>query len=197
MKVLALELSSPVGSVAYCDDDGGRDLRVFPADRKHSGFFYENLEAAYGDGKKPDVIVVGVGPGSYAGVRIAIATAIGLQAACGARLRGLPSICAIDRPEYLFVGDARRNSYFFAHVNAGEFVEGPTLGSLDEISLLVAAAPDLPVIATEPLPPFEEATIENPSALRLVEIATDNEQLEELPFEPIYLRPPYITTPRR
>ena len=196
MKVLALELSSPVGSVAFCDDDGGRDLRVFPADRKDSGFFYENLQAAYSDGKKPDVIVVGLGPGSYAGVRIAIATAIGLQSACGARLRGLPSICAIDRAEYLFVGDARRNSYFFAHVKAGEFVEAPTLGSADEISLRLAAAPDWPVLATEPLSPFEQATIENPSALRLVEIATEKEQLEELPLEPIYLRAPYITTPR-
>lgn len=197
MKVLALELSSPVGSVAFCDDEGGRDLRVFPADRKDSGFFYENLGAAYREGAKPDVIVVGLGPGSYAGIRIAIATAIGLQAASRARLIGLPSICAIDRVEFLFVGDARRGSFFFAHVKEGDCLEGPTLASADEIGLRINETPHLPVIATEPLPSFAQALVENPSALRLVELAAGMEKDEERPLEPIYLRAPYITTPRK
>ena len=85
MKVLALELSSPVGSVAFCDHGGERDLRVFPADRKDSGLFYENLQEMQETSGRPEVIVVGLGPGSYAGVRIAIATAVGLKAAWGAR----------------------------------------------------------------------------------------------------------------
>ena len=94
-------------------------FEAFPADRKDSGLFYENLEGIYRESGPPEVIVVGLGPGSYAGVRIAIATAIGLKAAANARLVGLPSICAIDQSEYLFVGDARRNSFFFAHVVRG------------------------------------------------------------------------------
>ena len=87
MKVLALELSSPVGSVALSRPRRKkREFRTFPADRKNSGFFYENLQAIYQATAPPDLIVVGLGPGSYAGVRIAIATALGLRAASGARL---------------------------------------------------------------------------------------------------------------
>ena len=82
---------------------------------------------------RPEVIVVGLGPGSYAGVRIAIATAVGLKAAWGARLLGLPSVCALDHVEYVAVGDARRNSFFFAHVIRGRCVEGPTLATAEEI----------------------------------------------------------------
>lgn len=197
MKVLALELSSPVGSVAFCDDQDRRDFRAFPADRKDSGLFYENLGEIYNAGPAPDMIVVGLGPGSYAGVRIAIATALGLKAASGARLLGLPSICAIDQPEYLFVADARRSSYFFAHVAHGRCLEGPTLANREEIALRMSEAPQLPVIATQPLPAFQQATVENPSALRLVEIACAIGEGEERVLEPIYLREPYITTPRK
>src|SRR6476659_6803442 len=104
MRVLALELSTAIGSLAFCDDSV-RLFRTFPADRKDSALFYENLEGIYRGSGPPEVIVVG--PGSYAGVRIAIATAIGLKVAANARLVGLPSICAIDQSEYLVVGDAR------------------------------------------------------------------------------------------
>lgn len=197
MKVLALELSSPVGSVAFCDEEGGRDLRTFPADRKDSGFFYENLSAIYEEFAEPGLIVVGLGPGSYAGIRIAIATALGLKLASGARLLGLPSICALERPEYLFVGDARRNSFFFAHVREGRCLEGPTLASAGEIAARMNEAPHLPVIATQPLPPLAEVMVENPSALRLAELALDHDDKAEAPLEPIYLREPYITTPRK
>ncbi len=197
MKVLALELSSPVGSVAFCDEEGERDLRAFPADRKDSGFFYENLSAIYQEFGHPDLIVVGLGPGSYAGVRIAIATALGLKLAAGARLLGLPSICAVERAEYLFVGDARRNSFFFAHVKEGRCLEGPTLASAEETERRMSEAPHLPVVATQPLPPFAHVMVENPSALRLVELASGHDWGTERPLEPIYLREPYITTPRK
>ena len=129
MKVLALELSATIGSLAFCDDSA-RLFRTFPADRKD-----------------PEVIVVGLGPGSYAGVRIAIATAIGLKAAANARLVGLPSICAIDQSEYLFVGDARRSSFFFAHVVRGCCMEGPKLASEAEIRAKLQAFQPLPAIA--------------------------------------------------
>ncbi|MBA2434470.1 MAG: hypothetical protein H0V54_05185, partial [Chthoniobacterales bacterium] len=132
MKVLALELSSSVGSVAFSGQSDAQ-LKVFPADRKDSGLFYENLSALQQSSETPDTIVVGLGPGSYAGVRIAIATAIGLRAATRSRLLGLPSISAFDLEEYLVVGDARRNSFFFAHVVDGRCVEGPTLATEAEL----------------------------------------------------------------
>ncbi len=194
MKVLALELSSSVGSIALRGRGDEHLLRVFPADRKDSGLFYENLSAIQETSGPPEAIVVGLGPGSYAGVRIAIATAIGLRAASGARLLGLPSICAFDEEEYLVVGDARRNSFFFARVIDGECVEGPTLATEPELRGLLEPRPDLPVFATEALPRFERVTIAHPCALRLAELALRVEGGGEEMLEPIYLREPHITT---
>ena len=44
---------------------------------------------------------------------------------------------------------------------------------------------------------FDGLTIEHPSAFRLVELATEADRLVEEGLEPIYLREPYITTPRQ
>ncbi|MGI8955480.1 MAG: tRNA (adenosine(37)-N6)-threonylcarbamoyltransferase complex dimerization subunit type 1 TsaB [Chthoniobacterales bacterium] len=196
MKVLALELSSSVGSVAL-RDQGGEQLKVFPADRKDSGLFYENLSAIQESSGAPEAIVVGLGPGSYAGVRIAIATAIGLRAASGARLFGLPSICAFEPEEYLVVGDARRNSFFFARVADGVCAEGPTLATDPELRTFLVARPDLPVFATQALPQFERLTLAHPCALRLAELALRVEGKDEEMLEPIYLREPHITPASR
>lgn len=197
MKVLALELSSATGSVAFCDNGESRDVRVFPADRKDSGLFYENLQALQKKMGRAQVIAVGLGPGSYAGVRIAIATAIGLKAAWGARLLGLPSICALEHEEYVFVGDARRNSFFFAHIVRGHCVEGPTLATEEEIRSKLRGWPHLPTIAPESLAQFAGVIVEHPSALRLAQLAFDAEMGDEETLAPIYLREPYITTPKK
>ena len=193
MKVLALELSSSVGSVALSGGSDGPAFRTFPADRKDSGFFFENLRAIYETGGPPDRIVVGLGPGSYAGVRIAIATAMGLRIASGACLVGVPSICAIERKEYIFVGDARRNSFVFSHVVDGCCATGPALATEEELRTRLSQAGELPIIATEPMAQFEHLTIEHPSALRLVELAARFQDEDAETLAPIYLREPYIT----
>lgn len=195
--MLALELSSSVGSIAFCDNGAAHLLRVFPADRKDSGLFYENLSAIREAIGSPEAIVVGLGPGSYAGVRIAIATALGLRAATGARLLGLPSICAMQEEEYLVVGDARRNSFFFAHVIDGTFVEGPVLATEEELRARLESRPNLPHLAVQTLPQFDGMTVAHPCALRLAALAlrVEGEDVEML--EPIYLREPHITTASR
>lgn len=197
MKVLALELSSPVGSVAFLDETAAQYGRVFPADRKDSGLFYENLREIHQTCASPDLIVVGLGPGSYAGTRIAIATALGLQAASGARLLGLPSICAYESDEYVVVGDARRNSFFLAHVIRGRCVEGPTLATEEELRAKLSSWPDLPILATQPLPQFANVAVAHPSALRLAVLANQAKIDPGQTLEPIYLREPYITTPKK
>src|SRR6266852_6074903 len=99
MKVLALELSSAQGIIAWLDGESDPFAVTFSNDRKHSGLFFENLQCCSRQFGAPDLIVVGLGPGSYAGVRIAIAAAIGLRTASNARLIGLPSICAMETGE--------------------------------------------------------------------------------------------------
>jgi tRNA threonylcarbamoyl adenosine modification protein YeaZ len=61
-------------------------------------------------------IVVGTGPGSFAGIRAAIAFANGYRLATGCEVVGLPSACALAVSEgpSAVVGDARRGMYWVA-----------------------------------------------------------------------------------
>src|SRR5207244_3931023 len=105
MKILALELSSARGSVALFNDGNVDFVREWPNDRKNSGPFFEYLAEVLKEFEKPDTIIVGLGPGSYAGTRIAISAAIGLQAASQSRLIGYPSAKVLVR----LASDANRN----------------------------------------------------------------------------------------
>lgn len=198
MKILSLELSSRRGSIALLDRGEECFVCEFANDRKHSGAFFEKLKEVTNDSDAAELIVVGTGPGSYAGVRIAIAAAIGLAAATGARLIGIPSFCAIptDAASYLAIGDARRQSFYYAHIVGGECAEGPTLCSEGELRARIVGLTS-PVYASEPLPMFEQAEFRAPSASLLAGLAGRGSHGEsKAPLEPIYLREPHITTPK-
>ena len=199
MKILALELSSAQGSIAWLGGERDPFAVSFSNDRKHSGLFFENLQRCSRQFGPPDLIVVGLGPGSYAGVRIAIAAAVGLRMASAAKLIGLPSLCALDTGarEYCAIGDARRHSFFFARVSAGRLLAGPTLYSAAELDARIADSA-VPVYASESLAQFPQAVVAFPSAGKLAELARDqvDEVSDSQPLEPIYLREPHITTPK-
>jgi tRNA threonylcarbamoyladenosine biosynthesis protein TsaB len=206
MKILALELSTARGSIAALGDDGDRSTalrtclaREWANDRKHSGLFFDNLQDIAKKFGVPEIIAVGLGPGSYAGIRIAISAAIGLQQATGARLVGLPSICAFEAEEYCVIGDARRNSFFFAQAAGNELTEGPTLLSEAELrAKLDKLESNMSIFCSEPLPQFTGAVVRYPSAKVLARLAQDpNRRFALPPLEPMYLREPHITVARK
>jgi tRNA threonylcarbamoyladenosine biosynthesis protein TsaB len=200
VKILALELSTARGSLAWLDEDDTNLTREWPNDRKNSALFFENLHAVTEKFGSPDTIIVGLGPGSYAGTRIAISAAIGLHVSSDASLIGYPSISAIecDAHEYCVIGDARRKSFFFARIRAKNLVEGPTLFTESELKpKLDAIEMALPVFTSDSLPQFERAEVRFPSALVLARLAREPQRSFSLPpLEPIYLREPHITMPK-
>ena len=198
MKILALELSTSRGCLAWLD--GEIELRrEWPNDRKNSAAFFENLQAIQRKFGAPETIIVGLGPGSYAGTRIAISAAIGIQLSCDARLIGYPSICAMesDAQEYCVIGDARRKSFFFARILRNEITEGPTLFSEVELKARLESIDcATPVFSSEFLPQFQGPVISFPSALILARLAKEPRRRFCLPpLEPLYLREPHITIP--
>ncbi len=221
MKVLALELSSARGSIALLDGDKIEFAREWPNDRKNSGPFFEHLREVRKQFGKPATIVVGLGPGSYAGTRIAISAAIGfsfggtgsvpsdekteLMGRHGGRpsirLVGYPSIAAIDgdAPEYVVIGDARRQTFFFSRIRENNVIEGPDLISEAELrEKLDKLDKKMPILATEKLPQFERAELRYPSAQLLARLATDwKKSFAQPPLEPMYLREPHITIPKK
>ena len=87
MITLALETSTPRGGVAVFQDGELVFSESFTADRSHSSGLFAVIERALAGKERPGQIVVGLGPGSYAGVRIAIAAGIGISVATGAEMR--------------------------------------------------------------------------------------------------------------
>ncbi len=198
MKILALELSTARGSLSWLDTEATDFTREWPNDRKNSTLFFENLDVVTEKFGAPDTIIVGLGPGSYAGTRIAISAAIGLQVSSGARLIGFPSISAMeyDAHEYCVIGDARRKSFFFARIRANNLVDSPVLFSESELTLKLDAI-EMPVFTSDSLPQFERAVVRFPSALLLAKLAREPQRSFSLPpLEPIYLREPHITMPK-
>jgi len=200
MKILALELSTARGSLAWLDNDGVELSREWPNDRKNSGALFKNLDAVTKKFGAPKTIIVGLGPGSYAGTRIAISAAIGLGLSSGARLIGFPSICVMecDAYEYCVIGDARRKTFFFARIHGQEPVEGPTLYSESEMKAKLDRLEQAPpIFSSEFLPQFDRAVVRYPSAVVLGRVAQQPQRSFHFPpLEPIYLREPHITMPK-
>ena len=146
MRVLALDTSTSHGSVALLD--GGRVLldESCVSDRNHGCTLVPLLQRARDLVERFDCIAVGLGPGSYAGVRIAIATAMGLGMADGAKLVGIPSVSAweCDTDHHLAIGDARREAFYFTKVERGICTEGPLLVDAAGLVARVARAQAAP-----------------------------------------------------
>ncbi len=97
MTILALEFSSEQRSVALlregdvageAHETGGRNVAAF-------GMIENVLAQAKIEREEVEVIAVGLGPGSYTGVRAAIALAQGWQLARGIKTMGLSSVAAM------------------------------------------------------------------------------------------------------
>jgi tRNA threonylcarbamoyladenosine biosynthesis protein TsaB len=200
VKTLAFELSSARGSLTWRDGDFEWAAQ-WANDRKNSGEFFQNVAEARKLFGAPEQIIVGLGPGSYAGTRIAISTAIGLQLATKANLVGLSSLCAIesDAVEYAIVGDARRQSFFLAQVRDNTLAVPP--GLYTEADLRIALENlrmPMPIFSVETLPQFEGVNVRYPSARILAQLAGEANRAFVLPpLEPMYLREPHITTPKQ
>lgn len=199
MIVLAIDTSTPRGSVALLADAAVVFEERFIADRSHSASLFPALEKARALVERVDQVVVGLGPGSYAGVRIAIAAALGLELSLGAKLAGVPSVAALDvaAREYVVIGDARRETFYFTRVAEGVCAEGPLLATAEELAARLAGCRELPLYATADVPGFSAAEIVHPSAAILARLATSGRGIVATgDIEPIYLREPHITAPK-
>lgn len=199
MITLAIDTSTPQGSVAMLQDGAMILDDQFMADRSHSASLFTTLERVLGEHPRIDQIAIGLGPGSYAGIRISIAAALGLQLAHNAELVGLPSVAglAAKLDDYVAIGDARRETFYFTRVEGGICTDGPRLLTESELRETLGAFAGLPVFTSAPLPAFPEAQVVHPSAAILGRLAAEQQGITARgDLEPIYLREPHITRPK-
>ncbi len=130
MLVLGIETSTGIGSVALIDDKG-----LLAEYRINIGMVYserlmiaiDRLLSDTGTGiEKLDSIAVSIGPGSFAGLRVGLATAKGIHVATGKPIAPVPSLDAIAQ-NLKFAGrqicamiDARKKEVYAAIYENGK-----------------------------------------------------------------------------
>jgi len=155
MLILAFDTATDVATSALVSDDevvGERTSRAVTV--------LEDIDAllrqAGAHTRELDAIAVGIGPGSFTGIRIGLATARGLALALGVPVAGVSTLDALaaGAPEALPVIDARRGEVFVLQgeprVLAPDELELATgtvcvgSGAVRYRSLLEAAGADIP-----------------------------------------------------
>jgi tRNA threonylcarbamoyladenosine biosynthesis protein TsaB len=173
----------------------------------------ERAAAAAGGWDAVERLAVGLGPGSFVGIRIGIATARGLAASTGLPVSGICTLDALGRalgeltgPERsrLAVLDARRGEVFAAlYSPAGERLWEPLVAAPSELAERVAELPAPPLAAGSGAVRFRDEL-----ASRGVDVPEDGDAVHRVAarhicalaeaapdrgdgrLEPIYLRAP-------
>jgi len=208
--ILAIETSTPKASLALLDRESGEEIwqSTFESDRLHNAkIFHPITEALDICQRKLHRIVVGLGPGSYSGVRVGISVANGLGLALDVPVTGMASIAVLsDEEEYVVTGDARRSSYYLAHIQNRRLENDPDLMDAsqwrDEMTALREKG--LKIYSTEKALVMQnenEIELRQPEAVELARETINIESTElsepvEQSLQPIYLRAPYITQPK-
>jgi tRNA threonylcarbamoyl adenosine modification protein YeaZ len=186
MKTLIIENSTAQGSLAIAEDDS----IIWETGFSKAGALAAAIEWGVGHFGMPDEIVVGLGPGSYTGLRVAAATAIGLSLALECPAVGCPSVLGYQEPDYFVVGDARRGTVFLARVEEHSLREEPELIPIEQFH---AAAPKLSLnrlYAVGLIPGLDQVEIKVPQARFLVA----RRSMFRPRVEPMYLKEPHVTS---
>jgi len=194
MKILAIEFSSDHRSVAVLD--GAQLLAEQTVTEGRDTAAVALIESALGQAAvgrtEIDCIAVGIGPGSYTGIRAAIALTQGWQLALGVKVLGVDSLEALAkgeqaagrRGEITLAVDAQRGEFYLAKyelVDVGiRNVEPMHLAKRAEYEVLLAAGQ--PVIGPGMGDNF-------PAAEHVGRLAAErNYFVEASELSPVYLR---------
>lgn len=189
---LGIDTSTDV-RVGLADDTGVLASRAVTDSRAHAEQLMPLVTATLaGAGRRlADIglIVVGVGPGPFTGLRVGVVTAQTLGLALGVPVRGVCSLDAVAaghaaEGEFLAVSDARRREVYWARYAAdGRRLEGPAVSPASEL-------PDLPVIG-----PGAHLAGGEASGLDGGVLAFTGPRLPEAGLSPLYLRRPDAEVP--
>ncbi len=160
---VALETSSRSPTVAVRAGERVLEVRL-ESGRAHASDLVPALDRMLRelDGSPAAItsVLVGTGPGSYTGLRVGIATALGVARGTGAKLRGVPSgetLChgeLAPGEEAAVLLDARSGEVYFAHyrrtADEVEVVRAPCVLRPEEVAAALPRAGPLFVDAPSP-----------------------------------------------
>lgn len=195
MNLLAIDCSSRRGSVAASMEGVLAGTWEVVGGRGTRGDLFRAVQKGLALAAPLDRVLVGIGPGSYNGIRSAISLAAGLRAATGCGLVPIPSPLGVEGgAAFDFVGDARGGQFHFTSVEAGAVVDGPRLILPEALEALLELA-QRPVFAAESIDRFPDILCRPPTGPGLIRAGAGARPVPGVP-EPLYLKPPHITPPR-
>jgi tRNA threonylcarbamoyl adenosine modification protein YeaZ len=201
MKILAIEFSTDERSVAVLVDGDVRGTAVEAATRATPAFgmITKALQQAGVGRQEIECLAIGLGPGSYTGIRAAIALAQGWQLARPVKLLGIGSVECLALAaqskgwfgQVDFAIDAQRNEFYLARYEISQStrreIEPLRLATREEVNARVATGGVLAGPALDGIFVGARALIPTAADLgRLEANRTDFVPGEKL--EPIYLR---------
>jgi tRNA threonylcarbamoyladenosine biosynthesis protein TsaB len=198
MTILALEFSSEQRSVAIARDGSVLHEAVETGGRGTSAFAMIDrvLAAAKLEREQIEAIAVGLGPGSYTGIRTAIALAEGWKLAREVSVTGVSSaaaIAAVAHAEKIIgpvsvVINAQREEFYCATYDIAEpsWTEITPLKILSRAGVLSLSQGRL-LIGPE-APKFPDGRLIFPSAAAVGRLAERRDKQSTEQLEPIYLR---------
>ncbi len=219
-RVAAIDTSTPVGSVALFEDGSLVAADAQRVSNAHGESLLPMVDALFGRlGWKPGDVgrwAVGVGPGSFTGVRIGVATAKGIVIATGAELVAVTSLDAVAFGIEAAEGDAiasivdAMKGEVFLQVRAGaSLVIEPEnvpfarvtarLAQVECLRMIVAGdsgqtfdAPGVPFdVVRRSAPPNDFSRAESVGRIAVRRPPDDPDTVE-----PLYIRAPDITKPK-
>ena len=194
---LAIDTSSSIGSIALGNNKVVVQSIDFKGPQRHSASLFPALVRLGLPRLKLRRIVVGLGPGSFSGIRVALAAAQGIALAQKIPVVGICSAysAGLQRKEVTRLGvfaDAKRREAFCTVFEHGQIELATYLIPMAEIE--EHASKFTLAVSAEPLPGISARVY--PRAQDLLAIPdSDPGWVTQPPLEPIYLREPVAAKP--
>src|SRR5271155_2567849 len=194
---LAFETSSSLGSIALGNAQVVVQSIEFQGPQRHSAALFPALVRLGIPRLKLRRIIVGIGPGSFSGIRVSLATAQGIALVQGVPVIGICSAfsAAAQHPDVDTLGvfaDAKRREAFCTVYKKGQLEKETYLIPMAEIE--EHASKFTLAVSAEPLPGIHTRTF--PRARDLLSLPDSIADWEAKgPLEPIYLREPVAAQP--
>lgn len=203
--ILAIDTSTSVTSVAVVDGDDVLAAAAHDDARGHAEVIGGLVRGVLSDAgvERTPLVVCGVGPGPYTGLRVGISFARGLALAWDVPVHGVCSLDAIAFEVHVrnragavhaVAQDARRREIFWARYDAaGDRLSGPFVQRPGDVPAADRALPWFGPAADLVRP--DAPTVDVPTAEWLARLVHHRGDCVVVPALPVYLREPDATLP--
>ncbi len=216
---LGVSTSTDICSVALARDERLLAALDAPPGRRHAellfGLLDELLATAGVERGELGAVACDVGPGSFTGVRVGVASCQGLAFALGIEAHGVRSLDAVldavldaavetpgdaSRPIAAVLDGGRGEVFVAARDPLGAEVRSPEVRRVSELSEWLASLGRPRVVGSAALAPHAEGFAfapSTPSGAKVLASARRAASRGRAPLAPVYVRAPEVTLPQR